>query len=773
MTISNQASQVTVEGNGVTTAFTFQFLIPSADDLVVQVTDGTVDPTVTTDLLSSQFSVTGINDPNGGVVTYPLSGSPISAGFFLSISRILPIVQERSIRNQGNFYPAVVEAGLDYLTMVCQQLQAQLTALEAGESPFIPPDDALTVVANISDLRNLAAAAGMSVFVQGYYDGGDAGSGTFFITSSSPGTDNGGTFIDLNTVGLYGVRQLVGSIVTPEMFGAIGDGVANDTTPLQNFAIYVSGTGAFGIFAPGATYLKVARPTFTGAGFTLEGNGATIKTAAGATASKANATCYFVSASDFMVRNLNFDGNRDNRTPDVNEGISVYMVSIDNFMFENCQSINACTDNWYLGPTNGASASTFPSNGLFLNCIGDNAYRNNMSLIDCIKVDVIGGSYSNANGTAPQSGIDIEPNPGADDPGVYAVTLNGVYANDNAGYQVQVGADGPPRAVFIDNLTVDGSNVSGAGGFKTDASDLFLTNFVARNFSGITTTDLTRIIVAATSGCRVMIRGAFIDNCSGDKEGGVVVLNDAVGYISDIIFKDCVAGALLDIDNSTGIIIEGFNAVSSGQSVTSFAGMLRLQGHTIVSNAMFTSCSGMHVDSRSSSSAIINGMVILSPTLTTQFEPGVVRLAGHEDIDNLIIATPNVTASNFFGLYVTGTPKRIGYLDISGFSAGSAVSFTTGVTGTILTTTTSVTCGMVTELVIFGGSGNRNCTLPQSTNYTDRTIHRVDVANEGTTGTITVNVFAGDSITGTTGLVTGSSSGYMLDVVTKTWHAIT
>lgn len=122
MTITTQTSYVTLAGNGGTTVFPYSFLIPTSDALVVSYTS--LGPNSTTVIVpQSQYSFTGIGNAAGGTVTYN-PGSPIPTGSSITIQRVLPIVQQSSISNQGGFYPQTYEAALDYLTMVCQDLNA-------------------------------------------------------------------------------------------------------------------------------------------------------------------------------------------------------------------------------------------------------------------------------------------------------------------------------------------------------------------------------------------------------------------------------------------------------------------------------------------------------------------------------------------------------------------------------------------------------------------------------------------------------------------------
>lgn len=124
MTISNTSTKAVAQGNNATTVWPFDFLIPAQADLIVTlVTLASGDENV---LTPSLYSVTGFGDPDGGSVTYPLSGSPLSPLYDIVVERFMPEVQETDLTNQGGAYPADIEDALDYLTMICQQLQDQI-----------------------------------------------------------------------------------------------------------------------------------------------------------------------------------------------------------------------------------------------------------------------------------------------------------------------------------------------------------------------------------------------------------------------------------------------------------------------------------------------------------------------------------------------------------------------------------------------------------------------------------------------------------------------
>lgn len=120
MTVTTTTTSVSYTGNSSATEFAYTFPIPVADGVVVKTE--VIATGVQTTLTDSQYSITGIGDPDGGEVTYPLVGSPLASTHKIIISRVLPVLQETDLTNQDGFYPEVIESALDYLTMLAQQI---------------------------------------------------------------------------------------------------------------------------------------------------------------------------------------------------------------------------------------------------------------------------------------------------------------------------------------------------------------------------------------------------------------------------------------------------------------------------------------------------------------------------------------------------------------------------------------------------------------------------------------------------------------------------
>ena len=309
MTISTTASSVTIGGNGATTAFNFPFIAGAASNVVVTYTDA--NSNATTLLQGSQYTL-AINPAAagqiwgvGGTVTYPLSGSPIAAGSYLTIQRIVPFTQLTSISNQGDFYPQAVERAFDTLEMQIQQGQFQtgrallfniadqgpfgtlpISSVRAGkilgfdssgnpgaytQLPFGSVSSAMApvvlastialaqsllgivtsaapVVANIAALRANVLPF-QTIVVSGYHAGADGGEGVFWYNASDiTSTDNGGTII-VDGSGRRWYRETGSLALSVKWFGATGNGTTDDTTAI-NAALAIGGP----IWVPAGTY---------------------------------------------------------------------------------------------------------------------------------------------------------------------------------------------------------------------------------------------------------------------------------------------------------------------------------------------------------------------------------------------------------------------------------------------------------------------------------------------------------------------------------------
>ncbi len=124
MTVPTNDNREQYLGNGATTVFPYAFKIFEDANLEVYLTEADGAQTLLT--LGTDYTVTGAGNEDGGNVTYPVSGDPLDDDETLTILRVIDITQETDLRNQGAYYPEVVEDELDRSRMIDQQQQEEI-----------------------------------------------------------------------------------------------------------------------------------------------------------------------------------------------------------------------------------------------------------------------------------------------------------------------------------------------------------------------------------------------------------------------------------------------------------------------------------------------------------------------------------------------------------------------------------------------------------------------------------------------------------------------
>jgi len=119
-------------GNGSANSYPFTYPVFNSTDITVQVqSPAKVAFNLT---LGTDFTVSGLNPAGGPAITGSitlvnssqawLTAGNLTTGWIIVISRVVALIQNTSIRNQGDFYPETLETALDYLMMAIQQVQA-------------------------------------------------------------------------------------------------------------------------------------------------------------------------------------------------------------------------------------------------------------------------------------------------------------------------------------------------------------------------------------------------------------------------------------------------------------------------------------------------------------------------------------------------------------------------------------------------------------------------------------------------------------------------
>lgn len=182
MSISSTTNRNDYTGNGATNTYSYTFRITVNDQLLVTVAD--TDNVETTLTLTTDYTVTGVGSSSGGTIVLVnasqawLTSGNLITDYSITIRRVVDVVQETDIRNQGSFYPETHEDALDYITFICQQQQDELDRSIKLAETSDPADFSTTIPAA------LVGAASTTLITNATGDGFSVGPTAGQITSA-------------------------------------------------------------------------------------------------------------------------------------------------------------------------------------------------------------------------------------------------------------------------------------------------------------------------------------------------------------------------------------------------------------------------------------------------------------------------------------------------------------------------------------------------------------------------------------------------------------
>ena len=414
MTISTTTARTTYDGNGITTAFPipFRFLV-NGDITVVEVSSTGVE---TAKALTTHYTLTGAGDDAGGSCTMLVAPAN---GTRLIIYRDTDIVQETDYISGDPFPAETHERALDRLTMIAQEIGSdadRAIKVPVGDSSSLSTTlpaaanrldkfivfDATTGETELSTVTQTQVASAVAA---AYSAGGSTADAVVFVPE--------GTGAVSTTVQEHGRKVITAhNFMTAAQITASGLGTYADLTAELQAALDAAAgkrllipKGAYGVSFVGWGTFGVALDVPSDIEIEFE-PGATIQALAH------DAEQYQImrvwDRENVTIIRPNINGRKDLNAETTGEfGIGIDVRGSARVRIESPNISNCWGDGIYIGE---GTSTDYCSDCVVTNPIISGCRRQGISIISVDGLDINGGNISDIAGTAPEAGIDIEPN---------------------------------------------------------------------------------------------------------------------------------------------------------------------------------------------------------------------------------------------------------------------------------------------------------------------------------------------------------------------------
>lgn len=351
--------------------------------------------------------------------------------------------------------------------------------------------------------------------------------------------------------------------------GAKGDGISDDTSAINTLVQYVKTNKLGGLWFPEGTYMIKATDDADVDGYSSLNGGIIIDstmrlilhpnaTLKAITNNKGGyAIVNIKNADNVYLQGGKILGDRYTHLGTAGEsGFGIMIIASENIYIKDtyisdCWGDGICTI--HRSPSPYKQCNNIHIDGV----VSKNNRRQGMSIIDGRNIYISNSEFSGTNGTAPESGIDIEPDNGA--AMVTDVFINNCIFDGNAGYGLLGGhGEGFERVSITNNIFKNNKLISinlvktfdSVGKINKDA--IITGNIVEQiNNVGFAVAGATNVLFSDNNlivkGAKLQTKGVYIDS---DATDIVVSDNKITGYQYGVLFVDNTTPTNIKIKNN-------------------------------------------------------------------------------------------------------------------------------------------------------------------------------------------------------------------------------
>lgn len=304
---------------------------------------------------------------------------------------------------------------------------------------------AFGTVAEMKAADNLVNGALAETY--GFHTAGDKGGAKYLIREVT----NEDTVDEMTIIALADNSLVAELVIEPSMnvkqFGATGDGTTDETTVLQKAL-----DSAKNIYFPAGTYMVNAATSIKPASNTVISMAETAIIKAIANSLDNYVVVKFDDVDNVMLTGGQIKGERSEHTGATGEwGHCISIVNgSTNITIKDIRLSDGWGDGIYVNNANTVRTE---------NIIIDNVRRNGVSIIRATNFHSVNDTIKNTNGTAPEAGVDIEPN--SADEELKNIVFDNLYTEGNTGsaFSVHLAYSTEDVSILVNNHEDKGSNV--------------------------------------------------------------------------------------------------------------------------------------------------------------------------------------------------------------------------------------------------------------------------------------------------------------------------